>query len=78
MVVKISKDPVKFRKYFVRNALLSTVPLGFFFYSLLKHQSVEKTIYDKYLGNVTMDGLKELLAGGQMSPHMLIQQEMHM
>ena len=59
-------------KNLIPNMFLGTFPLVLFGYSFLAHRKVEETIYEKYLGNVTMDGLKELLAGGEMSPHMLI------
>ena len=44
----------------------------------MKHTKVEKELYDKYLGNVTMQGLQDLVDGHPMSPTMQLQQEVHM
>jgi len=57
MMFKMMKDPIKNRKYFASYAFLSFGALGFFGYSARKHQQVENVLYDKYLGNVTMQGL---------------------
>ena len=54
----INKDRAKNIKYLPRGAAVTFGSLGYFFYAIYLHNQVEKQIFDKYLGNVTMEGLE--------------------
>ena len=60
---QFKKNPALMRKYLTRGSFVSFGSLAYFFYAAYSHTSIEQKIYDKYLGNVTMDGLKALAAG---------------
>lgn len=47
----------------MRLSLLSFATLGYYLWTGIKHSEIEREVYDKYLGHLSMDGLRDLTNG---------------
>ena len=60
---KMVKKPEIYRPYSLRLAFLSFSCLGYYLYTGQKHGEIEKDVYDRYLGHLSLDALKDLSNG---------------
>ena len=56
--IDAAKRPALMRKYVYRSLTLTTLAMAFFYYTSHKHTQMEKELYDKYLGNVSTEGIR--------------------
>ena len=57
-IYQYSLNPAKNFRWSMRGSVISLTALMNFGYSIYKRSQVEQNLFEKYLGNVTIDGLK--------------------